>query len=58
MSSARSSSPGRRGLRVRGMSSLGQTLARHLLTSNRGGTTNAFTGNDLKVRPLAGLTEG
>jgi len=23
-----------------------------------GGTTNAFTGNDLKVRPLAGLTEG
>jgi len=33
------------------MSSLGQTLARHLLRWKRG-TTNAFTGNDLKVRPL------
>jgi len=37
------------------MSSLGQTLARH---PESGGTTNPFTDNDLKVRPVAGLTEG
>jgi hypothetical protein len=39
------------------MNSRGQTLAGHLLTGS-GGTAKAFTGNDLKVRPLAGLTEG
>ena len=39
------------------MNPRGQTLARHLLTES-GGTTNAYTGNDLKIRPLAGLTEG
>jgi hypothetical protein len=47
----------RRGLRVRGMSSPGQILARHPLTWKRG-TTNAFADNDLEVRPFAGLTEG
>jgi hypothetical protein len=33
------------------MSSLGQTLARHLLTGQR-------RHDDLKARPVAGLTEG
>jgi len=54
MFNAWSSSPARRGLRVRGMSSPGQGTC----WRDNGGTTNAFTDNDLKVRPVAGLTEG
>ena len=41
------------------MSSLGQTLARNLLNAHSGTpNANAFTGNDLTVLALAGLTEG
>ena len=39
------------------MISLGQTLARHLLVRQRR-HHERLTGNDLKVRAYAGLTEG
>jgi len=56
MFSAWSSSPGRRGLRVRGWVRWARSWPGTCWRES--GTTNAFTGNDLKVRPLAGLTEG